>query len=140
MRNRIGRRMVAASVVMVIALVLLALIGLAPARAAVGIQASSKPDSAATCEACHGTNGITPNPNIPNLAGQKAEYLVTQLKAFKSKTRKNDLMEAIAAQLSEADMRDIAKYWNSRPAVPVEGQPTGVLPIHSRMTFTSNFK
>src|SRR5882724_7929879 len=139
MRNVSGRRLTAAAVLVAIGLLMVTLIALRPAGAAVGIQTASKPEGIESCEACHGVNGITPNPNIPNLAGQKAEYLVAQLKAFKSKDRKNDLMEAIAGQLSEAEMRDLAKYWNGRSVVAVEGQPTGVLPIRSRMTFPTNF-
>ena len=34
-----------------------------------------------TCAACHGAGGISANPLWPNIAGQAAPYLVTQLKA-----------------------------------------------------------
>ena len=45
-----------------------------------------------TCAACHGANGISPSPIWPNLKGQKAQYIVLQLKAFKSGARKNPSM------------------------------------------------
>lgn len=140
MKNGSGRRLTAASVVLAITLTLLIVINLRPARAAAAdVQTPSIPEGVESCEACHGKNGITPNPNVPNLAGQKTEYLITQLKAFKGKTRKSDLMEAIAGQLSETDMTSLAKYWNSKPAAATEGQQTGVSPIRSRMTFPENF-
>ncbi len=72
------------------------------------------------CKACHGPQGISRNPTFPNLAGQKAEYLEVQLKAFKAKDRKNDFMNAIAAQLSEGDIHDFALFWSSLPAAPAD--------------------
>lgn len=35
-----------------------------------------------TCVACHGAKGVSVVPIYPNLAGQKEQYLVEQLKAF----------------------------------------------------------
>ena len=67
---------------------------------------------AAACAACHGKAGISVNPEWPNLAGQHAGYLVHSLKAFKSGTRKNDTMGAMAAGLSDADMRNVAAYFS----------------------------
>ena len=43
---------------------------------------------AATCTACHGANGVAIVSSYPNLAGQNADYMVNQLKAFKSGERK----------------------------------------------------
>ena len=92
------------------------------------------------CKACHGPAGISLNPTIPNLAGQKPAYLESQLKAFRSKERKNDLMNAIAAQLNDADARALAVYWSSLPAVPADANGAAVsAAIHSRMDFPRNF-
>lgn len=68
---------------------------------------------AATCAACHGANGISANPIWPNLAGQKAPYIVLQLKAFKSGERKNAIMAPMASGLSDADMENLAAYFAS---------------------------
>ncbi len=70
---------------------------------------------AEACAACHGRNGISVSGDIPNLAGQKADYLVAQLEAFRDGSRENALMNAIAAGLSDADMADLAAFWNSLP-------------------------
>jgi len=67
---------------------------------------------AAMCAGCHGNNGMSLNPDWPNLAGQHADYLVSSLKAFKAEARKNDLMSPMAAGLSEADMRNVAAYFS----------------------------
>ena len=66
---------------------------------------------AATCIACHGANGISQIPMYPNLAGQKEQYLVLQLKAFRDGTRKNMVMAPMAANLSDDDIADLAAYY-----------------------------
>jgi cytochrome c553 len=99
------------------------------------------PSNVEACKACHGPAGVSLNPTIPNLAGQKPAYLESQLKAFHSKERKNDLMNAIAAQLSEADMHALAAFWSSLPAVPSgeNGRAPISAAIHSRMEFPRQF-
>jgi len=68
---------------------------------------------ATTCFACHGENGISLNPNYPSLAGQSAEYLVKQLNAFRSGTRNDPVMGAMAQSLSDADVDNVAAYYAS---------------------------
>ena len=71
-------------------------------------MAAGKAKAEEVCAACHGANGVSVSAKIPNLAGQKEKYLVAQLKAFKSQSRKNALMNAIAEQLSGDDMANLA--------------------------------
>jgi cytochrome c553 len=93
------------------------------------------------CKACHGPAGVSLNPTIPNLAGQKPAYLESQLKAFHSQERKNDLMNSIAAQLNDAEMHTLAAFWSSLPAIPSDanGNEPVSAAIHSRMEFPKNF-
>jgi hypothetical protein len=58
---------------------------------------------------------VSVSEGIPNLAAQRAGYIETQLKALKAGTRKNDIMNAIAAQLSPEDMANVAAYFASLP-------------------------
>src|SRR5438128_550814 len=80
----------------------------------------SVPVDVTACQACHGENGISRNPRIPNLAGQQQGYLAAQLQAFKAGTRHNDSMQAIAGQLSEAEINALAAYWHSQPAAATD--------------------
>ncbi|MCP4285890.1 MAG: cytochrome c4 [Gammaproteobacteria bacterium] len=80
---------------------------------AAGDAAAGKAKSA-TCLACHGADGNSPNPVWPKLAGQHPSYILTQLKHFKAGTRKNDLMSPMAAPLSDQDMADLAAYFSSQ--------------------------
>ena len=68
---------------------------------------------AASCAACHGADGISKVPTYPNLKGQKAAYLEKQLKAFKSGDRKDPTMNAMSKPLSDADMANLAAYFES---------------------------
>lgn len=68
------------------------------------------------CVACHGADGNSPLPMNPMLAGQHPEYLYKQLTHFKSGDRKNAVMFAMVANLSEADMRDLAAFYASQKA------------------------
>jgi cytochrome c553 len=49
-------------------------------------------------------------PAYPKLSQQHPEYLVKQLREFKSGVRKNAIMQGFASQLSDDDMKNIA-FW-----------------------------
>lgn len=66
---------------------------------------------AAQCAACHGTTGISPIGIYPNLAGQKEQYLVKQIKAFRSGERKDPSMKAMVGALSDSDIANLAAYY-----------------------------
>ena len=89
------------------------LFALAPAhaQAPAADAVAGKAKAEEVCAACHGANGVSVAATIPNLAGQKQAYLAAQLQAFKSGARKNPLMNAIAAQISPADIANAAAYY-----------------------------
>jgi cytochrome c553 len=91
------------------------------------------------CQSCHGSNGVNTSPDIPNLAGQKKSYLAAQLRAFKSGERKNDFMHAIASQLGEAEIDNLAAYWNSLPASADAAASVVFESSRSPMTFPADF-
>jgi len=64
----------------------------------------------AVCAACHGAGGNSGTPANPKLAQQHPEYIVKQLQEFKSGKRPSPIMQPLAAQLSDADMKNIAAY------------------------------
>ena len=65
------------------------------------------------CVACHGIDGNSVNPQWPKIAGQSAQYIITQLQHFKNKKRINPLMNPQAAALSDDDMKHLAAYYES---------------------------
>jgi len=70
----------------------------------------------AGCVSCHGMNGRSNNPNYPNLAGQKKNYLIKALKAYRDKKREDTMMNSLTASLSDADIDAIAAYYSSQKA------------------------
>ena len=96
----------------IIFLLILALTSINVAFAATG-NADAGKTKAAMCAACHGANGIGASDTYPNLAGQHADYIAKQLKAFKSGTRIAPIMGPMAAGLSEQDMADLGAYFSS---------------------------
>lgn len=63
------------------------------------------------CVACHGADGIALFPDVPNLAGEVNIYIDTQLKAFRFGKREHDVMSAIAAELTDEDIRAYADWY-----------------------------
>lgn len=64
------------------------------------------------CMGCHSTKAKG-NGQFPRLAGQHPEYLSKQLISFKTGERKAGAMNAVAANLSEEDIKAIAAYLGS---------------------------
>lgn len=91
------------------------------------------------CQACHGANGQGTAADIPNLAAQQAVYLKTQLTAFRAGTRQHDLMNAIASQLSDADIDDLAAFWNSVSASAAAGTDPAADFRKSQLQFPAKF-
>jgi cytochrome c553 len=75
---------------------------------------AGKAKAAAVCAACHGAQGVSVSDAIPNLAGQKARYIEVQLAALKDGSRKNAIMNAIAAQLSGDDIANVAAHFSAQ--------------------------
>jgi cytochrome c553 len=65
------------------------------------------------CAGCHGPAGAGLPGQYPRLAGQYAEYVAAQLKAFKEGGRANDAngaMRGVAARLTEREIRAVSEY------------------------------
>lgn len=90
---------------------ILSLIHVASHAAAMSGEAMRGKSKSATCTACHGPAGVSANPLWPNLAGQKADYMVKQLEAFQKGDRKDPLMTPVTQTLSREDFKELAAYF-----------------------------
>ncbi len=73
---------------------------------------------AATCAACHGTDGrAAVGATLPGLAGMPAPVLLEQLKAFKSGTRAGTVMPQLAKGYSDAQIEQLAAWFAQAPRV-----------------------
>ncbi len=78
-------------------------------------------DLAEKCGDCHGKDGNSSDPKVPNIAGYSANYIVDVMKAYKEgdrpglKFKKDDGSETdmneIAKKLSEDDIKAIAEHY-----------------------------
>jgi len=67
---------------------------------------------AATCAACHGSDGRAIDSGaVPGLAGMPATYLSDQMQAFKSGTRSGSVMPQLAKGFSDAQISELAAWF-----------------------------
>jgi cytochrome c553 len=103
---------------------------------------AGKAKAAAVCAACHGAQGVSVSDGIPNLAGQKSRYIETQLNALKDGSRKNAIMNAIAAQLSAEDIANVAAHFSAQQGASAGTAKSEFLPnvAKSGVRFPENYK
>lgn len=63
-----------------------------------------------SCATCHGSNGISDNDYIPNLACQKSGYLARQIYNFKSWQRVHSVMREQIKNLSTGHINSLVEY------------------------------
>lgn len=108
------------SVPIVICLVTIVTLGIfaqAPARAAG--DAAAGEELAFTCMGCHGIAGYRnayPSYRVPKLGGQRREYIVDALTAYKKGSRPHPTMQAQGGSLSEQDIDDLAAWFQGAAA------------------------
>ena len=83
------------------------------------------------CAACHGIDGNSQSPLFPNIAQLDPNYIFLQLESFKNGSRKNAMMQGIAAPLSVEDMANLAKYFSEQAMHPTIKLPK-VLSLRAR--------
>jgi cytochrome c553 len=86
-----------------------------------------------TCNGCHAISNyknVYPTYSVPKLHGQRPQYLVAALKAYKSGERSHGTMHSQAASLDDQDMADVAAYLaganvlaESKNDVPADKRP-----------------
>lgn len=78
-------------------------------------RAGIRDKGVAACTACHSPTGVGNGPaKYPRLSGQHADYIATQLRAFRNDERTNDgdtrIMRDIASRLSDKELDAVASY------------------------------
>jgi cytochrome c553 len=83
-------------------------------------MAHARTVAATVCGTCHGVEGNSTQPKYPRLAGQKANYLASQLKAFRAQTRGDpdaiSYMWGMASQLDDETIEALAAYYAGQKA------------------------
>jgi cytochrome c553 len=82
---------------------------------ATGAQAMTYDEKLATCLACHGEKGISETSEVPSLAGMPADFMLIQLFLFRQGTRKVEIMNDLAKDMTDDDLRKFADYFAKLP-------------------------
>lgn len=73
---------------------------------------------AAFCANCHGPNGQSVRPDVPNLAGQNTAYVLTQITKFgEGKRRGAFFMEGLVKAMSNDERFAVAVYYTNQEPV-----------------------
>lgn len=109
--------------------------------------APAKPDlaraqqiAAQVCAACHGAEGVSAAPANPHLAGQHAEYTALQLRHFKQGLRKNPVMTAMAAALTDEETKTLGTYFSEKKPKPGSAKDKALADIGQRVYRGGNAK
>ena len=82
----------------------------------------------AMCIGCHGIQGYQASfpeiHKVPMISGQSAKYIVSALTAYKKGERKHGSMRSVAVSLSDADMADVAAFYEQQGKPADAGAPT----------------
>ena len=102
-------------------------------------DAAKGASKAAMCIGCHGIVGYQASfpevYKVPMIAGQGGKYIVAALTAYQKGERKHPTMRGIAASLTEADMADLAAFYEKQgkdaataaaPAAPAQPVPAAL--------------
>jgi cytochrome c553 len=83
--------------------------------------AEGKHIAESSCAGCHGANGVSESPGVPNLAGQRAPYLYLELKAYQSGARGASAMNNAVGSLSDDALLKAAAYFASLDPPQING-------------------
>ena len=76
-----------------------------------GAHAMTYDEKLAACLACHGEKGISENAEVPSLAGMPADFTLIQLFLFRQGTRKIEIMNDLAKDMTDDDLRKFSDYF-----------------------------
>jgi cytochrome c553 len=80
---------------------------------------------ASRCTVCHGIHGEGAPSGVPRLAAQNADYMNHALSMFKAQTRASAIMQPIARNLSDMEIRQLADYFANQSAPRVDVAASG---------------
>jgi cytochrome c553 len=78
------------------------------------------------CVNCHGGNGVSKLPEVPNLAGQNADYLLEQTNRFGRGQRKDEFMQGLINVLKEEEKIQISLFYAGQNPKPGKPDPAKV--------------
>jgi cytochrome c553 len=93
-----------------------------PVRAYSQATTMPRPARLGLCAACHGANGHSSMPGVPNLAGQRLDYLRDALSQYRDGRRDVAVMRAAIGPVSAAELDQLARWYSVQSPQP-QAQP-----------------
>ena len=79
-------------------------------------QTPAAPARLGLCAACHGADGHAAMPGVPNLAGQRLDYLRDALKQYRDGRRDIPVMRAAIGPINDAELDALARWYSEQSA------------------------
>ena len=95
-------------------------------------------DKSQLCQGCHGEKGISEEPLAPKLAGQYSDYIVKQVRNYQAGTRTHQIMNAMAATLTDEELINIGNYFASQTMM--KGNGSGDNPVGKNIFLKGDIK
>jgi cytochrome c553 len=94
----------------------------------------------AVCLACHGEKGISETPEVPSLAGMPADFTLIQLFLFRQKTRKVEIMNDLAKDMTDDDLHKFSDYFAKlSPPTPSAETPNAETVVRAQGVIRKSF-
>lgn len=103
-----------------------------PAAVKQAVEAGKK--ASFFCANCHGEDGNSKAPEVPNLAGQNPAYLLEQIRKFGAGERKDQFMQGLIKVLKDEERVQIALYYAESKVPP--GRADAVQAAKGKELFT----
>jgi cytochrome c553 len=91
------------------------------------------------CSKCHGVNGVSTSPLFPILAGQVPGYIESELRLFRQRGRSDPharaFMWGIARALTDEQIKGVARYFSTQPAVTGKGSSNPALADKGKLLY-----
>ena len=97
-----------------------------PVAAVIPTVTVTAPEKSQVCAACHGVDGNSTVGLWPKLAGQHQQYIIKELISFRNGDkggRKDPSMMAMAKNLSDQDIQELAAYYAVQMPIPGSTKP-----------------
>ena len=75
-----------------------------------------------TCAGCHGTDGSSQGPSIPNIAGFSSAYFIEVMEGYKSGDVPSTIMGRLAKGYSSVEIAQMGEYFAKQKSISASGQ------------------
>jgi len=105
---------------------------------ATSARAATYDEKLPACLACHGEKGVSETPEVPSLAGMPADFTLIQLFLFRQGTRKVEIMNDLAKDMTDDDLRKFADTFAKLPPPKAADTPDPAITERAKAVIAKN--